>query len=147
MKARERMSSDSELFDKADALLARYRSASAPDFPVLTEVVELHPVVIDEAEFGTGEQPFAATNAFEIDLVRLQARLEIEITQALESVTMTIFDRLMATHLRDAIEAAVIDILGKAVPPIRQELIGTMREAVTVSVQNELQKLGHFDSK
>lgn len=141
------MNGDSELFDKADALLARYRAASTPDFPVLTEIVDLELTPSVESGSRTGDPASPATSGFETALMQLEARLENEIMRTLETHPLPMIDHLLATRLRHEIESSVIEIIEKIAPSIRQELIGAMREALIASVRTELQRLDHIRSK
>ena len=65
----------------------------------------------------------------------------MEIAQAVESVALPMFDRLLATRFHKEIESAVNDILGNVAPVIRKDLIEKIREVVTVSVRKELDRL------
>lgn len=130
------MSDSSDLFDKADALLGRYRgearAAAETDFPVLTEVIETLPApVVTEA---APSLPQGARSDGDLDL--LQAQLLEQLQQGLESLIVPAFEA-ERSRLEDQLSAAVRESIAQA----RTDIEARLRERLEQAVHDAIARL------
>ena len=129
-----------DLFQKADALLGRYRGDARPepDFPVLTEVVETLPAPAAQTSPGAPATPMepplypgeADLEAMRARLLeRLQPDIEALVSAAVEAGRVQLEDQMrLAVHqsLADA-EAEIQERLRERLEAALREAFGTLR--------------------
>jgi hypothetical protein len=124
------MSDSRDLFEKADALLGRYRGENRPDadFPVLTEVVEVLPApgegTRDRARMG--EQQVEQLRARLLE--KLQPDIEALVSSALEAARPAVEEQL---------RVAASALLAQAESDVRARV----REIVDQAVRETLERL------
>lgn len=151
------MSDGDDLLGKADALLSKYRSPSAPntpaDFPVLTDVVELPLTpahsgwpVADESSIPepaapeTQEEP-AQRDPVEAELQELEHQLRHRILEAIEPRLAGLLGDSLEQRIRAELDAAMGQIAGDVAAVIRSEANDLVLRAVTEAVEHEFSEL------
>ncbi len=159
------MSEGDDLLGKADALLSRYRSPPLPDFPVLTEVVELPvkpadtvktdsattvataaPEVISQqieipGPVASAAPPAPISNAVDGELHDLEDQLRQRILNAIEPRLDALLGASLEQRIRTELDAAMDGFATSIVSAIRTEAGDLVQRAVTEAVEHEFSKL------
>jgi hypothetical protein len=135
-----------ELLDKANALLSKYREG--PDFPVLTEVVELHPrapYVEPRSEISSSPSSVAPASdgngTLAGELRALEENLERDILLRLQPCLQTFLGEPLELRIRTQFEAAMTPLITEVASAIRADISDLARQAVAEALEKELSAL------
>lgn len=132
------MTDGNELLGKADALLAKYRGAPAPDFPVLTEVVELPPEPVAESAGRSDAVEMDKDAALELEMRELEARLRSQLLTAIEPYIANSLEAHLKTLIKAQLETALARAVDELAESIRAETKTLVENAVAAAVRQEL---------
>ena len=134
------MNEGDDLLGKADALLGRYRGSSAPDFPVLTDVVEQpHP------EMSQGKRPVDKQgdlrdldDAIASELQDIEARLIEQVLSTVEPCIADLVGAQLREQIRIRLDSSLTSLGDEIAEDIRSQLAELVRNAVSVAIQREI---------
>lgn len=127
-----------ELLGKADALLAKYRGAPAPDFPVLTEVVELAPEPIAESAGRSDTVEMGTDAALELEMLELEARLRRQLLLSIEPYIANCLEAPLNALIKAQLDTALARAVDELAATIRAKTTTLVTNAVAEAVQQEL---------
>lgn len=134
------MNEGDDLLGKADALLGRYRGSSAPDFPVLTEVVEQpHPEMSHAGKaVDTEDRLRNRGDALEPKLRDLEVRIFERVLSTVEPQIADLVGAPLREQIKSLLDSVLADVSDKIAEGIRSDLAELVREAVSGAIQQEL---------
>jgi hypothetical protein len=147
------MSEPRELFDKADALLGRYRGEAKPglepDYPVLTEVVE--PLQGSgpppaEAEAAFPREPAAPLRAqlTEGQLDAIEAQVVGQLQAWLPELVDAVFREAYAAQIEERLRRALHELAEQARADVERQLRERLSKALHRSIES-LRERGETD--
>jgi hypothetical protein len=131
------MSDGNELLGKADALLARLRSSTDSEFPVLTEIVEVHEHAPPPAgPLSVGQ---SAPRNTPIDLDDLCNRLKARLLEEFEPATMRWIEESLLSNMRAAIEISLSKHVEKVAREAEAALYARIERTIDEVIEREIQ--------
>ncbi len=139
------MTEGNELLNKADALLAKYRSTPVPDFPVLTDVVDLPAETsADPTESITNLTEPPDVNGrdkdaeLELEIRNLEARLRSQLLLAIEPYVANCLDGPLKALIKTLLDEALAHTVAELASKIQVETTALVSDAVTKAVEREI---------
>ena len=142
------MSDSRELFDKADALLGRYRGerdpGAEPDYPVLTEIVEpaqqpsAQPAATEPADAALSVEPAAAAGSTRLadeQLRAIELRVLEQLEPALQPLVEAAFRQALSEQFEQQLRWMLQEFTEQAKADVEAQLRERLSEAVRLSIE------------
>jgi hypothetical protein len=137
------MSDSDELFDKADALLGRYRGeqrdpGGEPDYPVLTEIVDPAPGErpAQPPDSRLNEEPSASAGLTDEQLRDLELRILEQLEMALQPLVEATFAQAFSEQFEQQLRWMLHQLTEQAKADVEGQLRERLSEAVRLSFES-----------
>lgn len=138
------MSDESDILQKADALLHRRAIRNEPDFPVLTEVVDTHPPAPPSpvaSVMNTGDSVEPPRTITRIDIEELEHRILETILPAIELQLAELIRSTILPHVCTLLDRSIKAACEEASRSTTSRATERLNETIKATIQTELSKL------